>query len=157
MRFNENENEIIKSIFENHKSLLLNTIEFYKLFKTNRNLRFKYIHMLKSYNKLNIKLTTLKNKYITKTNETLKDIDYETINEYDDEINILHDKIKLIENSKLFKFLDNFFKCEKLTNELIDKYKIESTDKFYPIETKDIDEIGHYCFIVRDHIYNIEF
>lgn len=157
MKFNDNEKEIIKLMFDNHKSILLNTIEFYKLFKTNRNLRFKYITMLKLYNKFNVKLTTLKNKYITKTNETLKVIDYEIINEYDNEINILHNKIKLIEQSNLFKFLDNFFKCEKLTNELIDKYKIESTDKFYPIETKDINEIGLYCFIVRDHIYNIEF
>lgn len=157
MRFNENEKEIIKSIFKNHKSQLLNTIDFYKLFKTNRNLRFKYIRMLKSYNKLNIKLTTLKNKYIAKTNEILKDINSDTINEYDNEINILHNKIKTIEESNLFEFLDNFFKSEKLTNELIDKYKIESTDKFYPIETKDIDKINSYGIVIAENLKTIEF
>ena len=157
MIFNENEKEIIKSIFDEHKSYLLRMIEFYKLFKTNRHLRFKYITMLKSYNKLNIKLTTLKNKYIAKTNEILKDIDIETINEYDNEINILHNKIKTIEESNLFKFLDNFFNGEKIINELIDKYKIESTDKFYPIEAKDIGEITVYGRMFLYDLNNIEF
>ena len=44
-----------------------------------------------------------------------------------------------------------------MTKELTDKYKIESTDKFYPIETKDVDKVAHYCFNFRDYIYNIEF
>ena len=52
--------EIIKSIFDNNKSYLLNLIDFFELFKTNRNLKFKYVHMLEVYNKLTIKLTTLK-------------------------------------------------------------------------------------------------
>lgn len=157
MRFNENEKEIIKSIFDNHKSYLLNLIDFFELFKTNRNLKFKYVRMLEVYNKLNIKLTTLKNKYTIKTNEILKIINSDTINEYDNEINILHNKIKTIEKSDLFKFLDNFFKCEKMTKELTDKYKIESTDKFYPIETKDVDKVARYWINAREYIYDIEF
>lgn len=157
MRFNENEKEIIKSIFDNNKSHLLNLIDFFELLKTNRNLKFKYVRMLEVYNKLTIKLTTLKNKYTVKTNEILKIINSDTINEYDNEINILHNKIKTIEESNLFKFLDNFFKCEKITKELIDKYKIESTDKFYPIEIKDINEVVHYYLYFRDYIHDIEF
>lgn len=155
MKFNENEKEIIELTFKKHKSYLLILIDFFELFKTNRNLKFKYIRMLEIYNKLTIKLTILKNKYTVKTNEILKIINSDTINEYDNEINILHNKIKTIEKSDLFKFLDNFFKCEKMTKELTDKYKIESTDKFYPIETKDIDEVAH--FKLRPYIDNIEF
>ena len=137
MIFNANEIKQINNIFNSNRCFIISLIKLYNLFKENKQLNFKYNHMLKIYNEINKSLETLNFEYNTRINYIFdfndKNINI-MINENDKQINEVNNKINNIKNSKNYIFLNSFFEAEKITNELIKQYNIIDLDKFYPFE-----------------------
>lgn len=158
MIFNANEIKQINNILNSKGCFIINLIKLYNLFKENKQLNFKYNHILKIYNDINKRLETLNFEYNTRINFIFdfndKNINI-MLNENDKQINEVDKQINNIKDSEYYNFLKSFFEAEKITNELIKQYNITDLDKFYPFEkNKQFYELIYFKTNIKTLIIN---